>query len=147
MSAIAENALIWKLKSVNELRQFVNGRIFPRVAPEGSNKTPYIIIDRPPGQENPQLARGPSDLIKTPMTIYCVGKDYLESRTVGRLIKPAINPPNVTGSVQWNGTWIDHCVVTQTYEASAPPQVADEIGYPIEAIDCVLFHLDCDSAG
>ena len=147
MSAIAENALIWKLKSVNAINTAVGGRIYPRIAPEGSSKTPYIIIDRPPGQVISQLSNGPASLIKTPMTILCIGATYLESRTIGRLIPAAINPTGVTGSVQWNSTWVDHCTCSQTYEADAPPQMADEIGWPIEAIDVMLFHLDCDSAG
>lgn len=145
MSAIPENALIWKLKSVNAISALVAARIFPRVAPEGS-KTPYIVVDRPPGQENPQLLAGPSSLLKTPMVIYCVGATYKESRDLARLIKPAINPSSVTSSVQWNGTWVDHCIVGQTYEASEPPKMGDEIGYPIEAVDVVMWHLDCDSS-
>lgn len=149
MSGIPEAALCWKLKSVNAINNAATGGIYPRIAPE-KKAPPYIIVDRPPGQERPQLASGPAQLIKTPMTIYCVGSQlggYLESRAIARLIPPQINPSGVTGSVQWNGTWIDHCTCSQTYEASAPPNVADEIGYPIEAIDIVLFHFECDSNG
>lgn len=143
MSGVAEAAMIWKLKSVNAISALVGARIYPRISPQESGKTPYIIIDRPPGQQNPQTSQGPAQLIITPLTIYCIGATYQESRNVGALIKPAINPNGFTGSVQWNGTWIDHCTVSQTYEASAPPAVADEVGYPIEAVDCVLFHFDC----
>lgn len=148
MSGIAEAAVVWKLKSANTN---AGTRAFPRIAPEGSNKTPYLIVDRPPGQQNPQISTGPSFLKITPMTVYCVCDEksggYIASRALGRQVEAALNPSNVTGSVQWNGTWIDHCVVTQTYEASAPPQLADEVGWPIEAIDIVLYHLNCDSSG
>lgn len=147
VSGIPENALIWKLKSVNAINTAVSGNIFPRSRPETSTATKYIIVDRPPGQLNPQLANGPQTLIKTPLTIYCWAPTYEASRAIARLIKPAINPSGVTGSVQWNGTSVDHCIVGQTYEASAPPAEGDEIGRPCEAIDIVLYHLDCDSSG
>lgn len=150
MSGIPEAAVIWKLKSVNAINSLVNGNIFPRIAKQGT-KPPYIIIDRPPGQMNAQMANGPSQLVKTPLTIFCVGLaesgGYTQSRAIARLIPPQLNPNGVTGSVQWNGTWIDHCTVSQTYEASQPPNVGDELGYPIEAIDIVLFHFECDSNG
>ena len=149
VSGIPEAAIVWKLKSVNAITALVGTRIYPRIAPEGS-LYPFIVVDRPPGQSNPQTASGPASLIITPMTIYCVANEkaggYEKSRAVGRLIKPALNPTGVTGSVIWNGTIIDHCTVSQTYEASAPPQLADEVGWPSEAVDIELFHLDCDSS-
>lgn len=147
VSGIPEKALIWKLKSVNAINSAVSGNIFPRNKPEKSTASKYLIVDRTPGQTNPQLANGPSSLIKTPMTIYCYAPDYDTSRVIARLIKPAINPASVTGSVQWNGTWIDHVTVVQTYEASEPPRAGDEVGYPCEAIDIVMHHFDCDSSG
>lgn len=146
MSGIPEAAIIWKLKSVNAINSAVNGQIFPRIAPEKA-PYPYIIVDRPPGQSNPQTSTGPAQLVKTPITIYVVGQTYSQSRSIARLLPSQLNPNGFTGSVQWNGTWIDHCTVNQTYEASGPPQVADEIGYPIEAIDITVFHFECDSNG
>lgn len=147
MSAIAENALIWKLKSVNTITAITSTRIYPRMAPESSTKTPYIVIDRPPGQEITQTISGPSTLTKTPMVIYCIGVSYKESRDLARVVQTAISATGVTGSVQWNSTWVDHLIVSQTYEASEPPKLADEIGYPIEAIDVMMWHMNCDSSG
>jgi hypothetical protein len=149
VSAIPENAIIWKLKSINAITAIVGTRIFPRMAKQGTLR-PYIIVDRTPGQVIPQFSSGPSQLNKTPLTIYCIGSQtggYKESRDIGRLVQSSINPAGVTGSVQWNGTWIDHCWVIQTYDSSSPPVEGDEVGFPIEAIDCLLFHLNCDSAG
>lgn len=152
MSAIAEAAIIWKLKSVNAVSNAATGGIYPRIAPEGTI-APYIIVDRTPGQIRSQTARGPGALHNTPMTIFCVGKSdatgggYKQSRDLCRLVEAAINPSGVTGSVSWNGTSVDHCSVLQTYDASVDPKTADEVGYPVEALDCVLFHLNCDSTG
>lgn len=148
MSGIPEAAVAWKLKSANTN---AGTRVYPRMAPEVGNKTPYIIIDRPPGQQIQQTLSGPAQLIVTPLTIMCVcdeaGGGYIASRALGRQVQAALNSSGATGSVQWNGTWIDHCIVTQTYEASAPPQLGDEVGWPIEAVDIVLYHLNCDSSG
>jgi hypothetical protein len=139
VSGVAESALVWKLKSANTN---AGTRVYPRIAPQESNKYPYIIIDRPPGQENPQTAQGPASVIRTPLTVYCVGETYQQSRDLAAQIKPAINPSGFTSSVKWNNIWIDHCTVSSTYDASGSPIFGDEVGFPIEAVECVLFYLE-----
>lgn len=145
---IAASAVVWKLKSVNAITDIVSTRIYPGKAPEGA-RLPYICIDRPPGQESiGRTAQGQGSIEKTPITVYCFSdKDTGGLNQAGQivaLVRSNLCPATgVTGSVQWNGTWIDHCTGKGQYAHIENPQEGDEVGWRAMAIDIDVFHLNC----
>ena len=147
---IAAAAVVWKLKSVNAITAIVGTRIYPCRAPQGAT-LPYLIVDRPPGQQNLALtSQGSGSLRRTPIAVYCFAdKDTGGVKQAGdlmALVDPAIAPTSgVTGSVQWNGTWIDHCTVNDTYAHIEAPVQAEEVGWRsmVGAFD--VWHLNCTS--
>lgn len=145
---IASSAVVWKLKSVNAITAIVSTRIYPGAAPEGAT-LPYIIVDRPPGQVSlGRTSQGQGGIEKTPVTVFCFAdRDTGGLKQAGQiveLVRSNLCPASgVTASVQWNGTWIDHCVGNGQYQHLEKPQEGDEVGWRAMAIDIDVYHLNC----
>jgi len=139
VSAIAEAAIIWKLKQTSAVTALVGQRIYPRIAPENDRK-PYIAVLRPPGQTVDHTNNSPIAVARTPLMIACVGETYEQSRSLSDPIAAALDASGWTGSVFWNDTEIASCFQGGTYDQSTFPQVADEIGFPVEFITFELEH-------
>lgn len=145
---IAASAVVWKLKSVNAITAIVGTRIYPCRAPEGAT-LPYLIVDRPPGQQNiGATAQGKGSIRKSPVMVYCFSdRDTGGIKQAGdleKLVNDAIVPVSgVTGSVQWNGTWIDHCMTNDSYAHIENPQEADEVGWRAMVGSFDVYHLNC----
>ena len=141
MSAVAETALIAKLKATSSVTTLVGQRVFPRIAPEGADK-PYIVVQRPPGEKRKQQTNKRSKFVQTPMSLACVGSTYESSRAVSDAVVDAVNPTSAwTGSATWGTLAVDHCSVVETYDRSGNPQLADEIGFPVEFVEVDLFYV------
>lgn len=140
MSGVAESAVIAKLKSVAGVSALVAARIFPQLAPQDTEK-PYLVVMRPEGQENECLATGQlTGVSRTPIIVACVGVTYLESRSLSAPVIAALVPPSTTGSATWNGIEIGSCTLDDTFDRSTLPQLADEIGFPVEFVNLNLEH-------
>lgn len=145
---IAVSAVVWKLKSVNAITAIVSTRIYPGRAPQGA-ALPYIIVDNPPGQQNiGQTGQGSGNLRKTPLMVMCFSdKDtggLKQAGEISALVEVALAPVSgVTGSVQWNGTWIDHTTLGESYQHIEDPQEGDEVGWRSMAVPVTVFHMNC----
>jgi len=141
MSAVAETAMIAKLKATSAVTTLVGQRVFQRIAPEGAEK-PFIVVTRPPGEKRTQLTNKRSNFHKTPMSLACVGNTYESSRQVSDAVVAVVNPTSAwTGSATWGTLAVDHCEVIETYDRSGNPRLADEIGAPVEFIELDLFYV------
>lgn len=113
---IAAGAVVWKLKSVNAITAIVGQRIYPGRAPQNT-PLPYIVVDRPPGQQNlGQTSQGSGKFRKSPVVVYCFAdKDsggITQAETIRALVEPALAPSSgVVGTVTWNSISIDHVTV------------------------------------
>lgn len=144
------SAVIAKLLATAAVTDLVGQRVYPRIAPptalerdDGETTfNPYIVVRRPAGNNiTHRLARRDS-FRKTPLTVYCMACDHLTACRVADVVMDALDPTasDQTGSQTWGAYSVDHCEVMDHYDASTDPQLADEIGFPIEAIDINLFH-------
>ncbi len=142
MSNVAENAIIAKLLGTTGVTALVGTRIYPRIAPQGDNggAKPYLIVLRPEGQENGQMASGRYGVAHTPIIVACVGETYDQSRTLSPAVVTALNPPGWTGSQAWGTTEVAGCQLDDTFDRSSLPQLADEIGAPVEFVAFDLEH-------
>ena len=139
MSAVAESAVIAKLKTVSGVTDLVASRIFPQIAPQDMAK-PYLVVMRPEGQENIQTSGGSYPVSFTPIIIACVGATYLESRSLSQPVITALNPTSKTASETWGGIEVAACQVDDTFDRSTFPMLADEIGFPVEFVAFQLNH-------
>lgn len=145
---IAASAVVWKLKSVSAINSVVSTRIYPGRAPQGAT-LPYICVDRPPGQvPQAKFSTGTGSLRKTPVSVFCFGDQTTggikQAGELVELVRAALCPTSgVTASVQWNGTWIDHCTDNGSYEHIENPQDGGEVGWRAMAIDIDVFHMNC----
>lgn len=145
---IATAAVVWKLKSVNTITAIVGTRIYPCRAPQGAD-LPYIIVDHPPGQTSlAAYSQGQGAIRKTPLVIYCYAdKDtggIKQADDIAQLVDAAIAPVSgFASSVQWNGTWIDHCVVNDHYAHIESPQEGEEVGWRAMIVSTDVYHLNC----
>ena len=139
MSATPEAAVIWKLKQTAAVTNLVGERIYPRLVPQ-NDKKPYLAVLRPPGQETGHTNNSQIPVARTPLMIACVGETYEQSRSLSDPVSAALDPDGWDGSVIWNDTEIASCFQGGTYDQSTFPQVADEIGYPVEFITFELEH-------
>jgi hypothetical protein len=148
MGMIAASAVVWKLKSVGAITALVGTRIFPGKAPPGA-AYPYICVDRAPGQVSlGDHSRGQGSLYKSPVTAFCFAErdtgGIKQAGTIIELVRTHLCPTSsVTGWVEWNSTWIDHCTAKGQYEASVDPKEGDEVGWRAMALDVDVFHLNC----
>ncbi len=89
------------------------------------------------------------DLVKTKLTVNCyteaTASGYAKAQVLAGLVRVSINPTGVNGSVIWNSTVIDHCVVSQIYDNSINPKNADEFGFPCASVDVTMFWMECQS--
>jgi hypothetical protein len=127
-----ENAVIAKLLATTAITNLVGQRVYPRIAPQKEAK-PYLIVLRPEGQVNTQLASGLYTVSWTPIVVACVGNTYNESRTLSGPVTATLNPPGWTGSQTWGSTEV-------AFDQSTLPQLADEIGAPVEFVAFDLEH-------
>jgi len=134
-----ENAVIAKLLATTAITDLVGQRIYPRIAPQKESK-PYLIVLRPEGQVNTQLASGLYPVSWTPIVVACVGNTYNESRTLSGPVTAALNPSGWTGSQTWGSTEVASCQLNDTFDQSTLPQLADEIGAPVEFVAFDLEH-------
>ena len=141
MSAIPETAVIAKLKATSAVTALVSTRIYPRIAPQDASM-PYIVVTRPSGETRPQRANKPTTFCVTPMSVFCVAETYQASRDVSTQAVLSLQPNTAnTGSATWGAVAVDHCTVLGTHDGSGNPQLADEIGFPVEIVEIDLFHL------
>ena len=139
MSDVAESAVIARLKSVTGVTALVGQRIYPRLA-EPTAEKPYLVILRPEGQENQGTYKGLTGVSRTPIIVCCVGSTYIESRSLSQPVIEATVPASATGSATWGGTEIGSCTLDETFDRSTLPQLADEIGFPVEFVTLELEH-------
>jgi hypothetical protein len=139
MSGIAESAVIARLKAVSGVSDLVAARVFPHIAPQATDK-PYLIVMRPEGQINEGTAKGLTGVSRTPIIVACVGESYIESRSLAAPVVAALVPASPTGSATWNGTEIGSCQLEDSFDRSTFPQLADEIGCPVEFVTFDLEH-------
>jgi hypothetical protein len=141
-AAAAELAISSKLKATAAVTAYVSQRVYTRIAKEGETK-PYIVITHPAGERREHTANSRSKFRKTPLSIRCVATTYLEAAQIADAVVDAIDSAStaVTGSQTWGGVSVDHCVVLDNYDASDQPQLGDEIGFPVEAVELDLFHI------
>ena len=139
MSAVAEAAIIWQLKNSSDVTSIVGQRIYPRIAPQESAK-PYLIVMRPPGQETGHTNNAQIAVARTPIVVACVGSTYEESRSCSNPVSSALDPNGWDGSKFWNGTEVASCMQGETFDHSIFPQLADEIGFPVEFVTFELEH-------
>ena len=142
MSNVAEKSVIAKLLSESSITGLVGTRVYPRLAPQGSDggAKPYLIVLRPEGQENPTASTGLTGVSFTPIIIACVGADYDESRTLSQPVIDVLSPSGWNGSQTWGTTQVGSCQLNDTFDRSSLPQLADEIGAPVEFIAFDLEH-------
>ena len=140
--AAAETAVAAKLKATAAITALVSQRVYARIAPEGETK-PYIVIVHPQGETRNRTANRRDIFRKTPLTLRCVADTYLEAATVANTVIDTLDSSStaVTGSQTWGGVSVDHCAVMDNYDASDQPQLGDEIGFPVEAVELNLFHI------
>ena len=134
-----ENAVIAKLLATTAITNLVGQRVYPRIAPQKEAK-PYLIVLRPEGQINTQLASGLYPVSWTPIVVACVGNTYNESRTLSGPVTATLNPPGWAGSQTWGSTEVASCQLNDTFDQSTLPQLADEIGAPVEFVAFDLEH-------
>lgn len=139
MSNTAEVAVIAKLLSVSGVTNLVSTRIYPRLAPQTEAK-PYLIVLRPEGQQNPMTSTGLTGVSFTPIVIACVGATYDESRSLSGPVVAALCPSSWIGSQTWGSTQVGSCQLNDTFDQSTLPQLADEIGAPVEFVAFDLEH-------
>jgi hypothetical protein len=139
MSAVAESAVIWKLKQSSAVTAIVGDRIYPRISAQGATK-PYLIVMRPPGQQTGHTNNSQIPVARTPLIVACVGSTYEESRACSDPVSAALDPNGWTGSQFWNSTEVASCMQGETFDHSGIPELADEIGFPIEFITFELEH-------
>lgn len=139
MSDVAESAVIARLKAVTGVTDLVEQRIYPRLAEQTAEK-PYLVVMRPEGQENPGTYRGLTGVSRTPIVVCCVGSTYIESRSLSQPVIEALVPASTTGSATWGGTEVGSCSLDETFDRSSLPQLADEIGFPVEFVTFELEH-------
>jgi hypothetical protein len=139
MSSIAEAAIIWQLKQSTPVTAIVGNRIYPRLAPQGEEK-PYLIVMRPPGQQTGHTNNAQIAVARTPIIVACVGDTYEQSRSPSDAISAALDPNDWTGSKFWNNTEVASCMQGETFDHSGMPQLADEIGFPVEFITFEIEH-------
>lgn len=142
MSDVAENAVIKKLLATAGITALVDTRVYPRIAPQGhdAGAKPFLLVLRPEGQVNTQLASGLHPVSFTPIIVACVGETYDESRSLSPAVVAALCPASWTGSETWGGTEVAACQLDDTFDRSSLPQLADEIGAPVEFIALNLNH-------
>ena len=70
----------------------------------------------------------------------CVGATYDESRSLSGPVVAALNPANRVGSETWGGVEVAACQLADTFDRSSFPQLADEIGAPVEFVAFDLNH-------
>jgi len=148
MSKVAENAVIAKLLATADVIALVGRRIYPRMAPQGKDggQTPYIVVLRPEGQVNGQCSSGLYGVSHTPIFVACVGETYDESRSLSPVVVRALSPRGWTGSQVWGGVEVASCQLDDTFDRSSFPQLADEIGAPVEFVAFDLEHSTEDQA-
>ncbi len=139
MSAVAETAVIERLKDVSGVTDLVGERIYPRIAPQGADK-PYLIVMRPEGQTNQRVSGGLLGVSFTPIVVACVGVSYIESRSLSGPVVTALDPPSQVGSMTWGTTEVAACQLDDTFDSSTMPQLADEIGFPVEFVAFNMNH-------
>lgn len=134
--------MVAKLKATLGVTAVTGSRIYPRLAPQSVSK-PYIVVMRPSGEERRQQTTKRHNFVKTPLTVACVADTYEASRTLALAVTNAVDPrTSVTASSTWGSVTVDHCSVVQTFDHSGNPQLADEIGAPVEFVDVDLFYLE-----
>lgn len=139
MSDVAENAVIAKLRDTSGVTDIAGERIEPLHNAQNTT-TPRIVVLRPPGQQQTQLNTGLGGVEFTPIIVACVGANYRESRSLSQPVINALCPSNWTGSQTWNSTEIGSCQLDDTFDRSSLPQLADEIGAPVEFVVFMLEH-------
>ena len=139
MSNTAEVAIQAKLLATTAVTNLIDDRVFPHMAPQGCEK-PYLIVMRPEGQVNTQLASGLYGVSFTPIIVACVGNTYHESRTLSPPVIAALNPSGWTGSQTWGGVEVAACQLDDTFDRSSLPMLADEIGAPVEFVAFNMNH-------
>jgi len=142
MANTAEVAVIAKLLDTTAVTDLVHTRIHPRIAPQGADAgaLPHLIVLRPEGQVNTQLSSGLHPVSFTPIIVACVGSTYDESRSLSGPVVAALNPTGWTGSQTWGTTEVAACQLDDTFDRSGLPQLADEIGFPVEFLAFNLNH-------
>lgn len=135
----AEKAVIAKLLATSAVTTLVSTRVYPRIAPQSDPK-PYLIVLRPEGQVNLQTSKGLYGVSVTPIVVCCVGSTYDESRSLSGPVVAALNPSTWTGSETWGTTEVASCQLNDTFDQSTLPQLADEIGAPVEFVAFDLEH-------
>lgn len=138
MSSAPEAAIIWKLQNTSTVTALCGDRIYPREAPQSAAK-PYVIVTRPPGQRQDHTNQQQINVTRTPIAIACVGETYDQSRSLSEPVINALDLVGWTGSVFWNSVEIASCFQNDDFDQSLFPQLADEIGFPIELL---LFDLE-----
>ncbi len=139
MSAIAEAAVIWQLKQSTPVTELVGTRIYPRQAPQDAGK-PFLIVMRPPGQLTGHTNNSQIAVARTPLIVACVGDTYESSRSCSDSVSTALDPNGWTGSKFWDGVEVASCMQGETFDHSGMPQLADEIGFPVEFMTFELEH-------
>lgn len=144
------SAVIAKLLATSAVTTLVGQRVYPRRAPQSvlerhagqTTFDSYIVVRRPSGNASDHRIARRDSFRKTSMTVYCMADDHIKACRVADAVMNALDPATTdqTGSQTWGTYSVDHCRVTDSYDASTDPNMADEIGVPIEAIDLELFH-------
>lgn len=135
----AEKAVIAKLLETSGVTALVSTRVYPRICPQADPK-PYLTVLRPEGQINQQHSTGLSGVSFTPIIVACVGSTYDESRSLSGPVIAALVPSGWTGSQTWGSTEVGSCQLNDTFDQSTLPQLADEIGAPVEFVAFDLEH-------
>ena len=144
------DAVISILQATASVTELVGKRIYPRLAPQsaltrsdgGSLFESYIVVRRPAGEERTRKLSSRDTFRKTPMTVYCMADEHLKACRVADVVMQTLDSTSTsqTGSQSWGSYLIDHCEVIDCYDASMDPSLADEIGFPIEAIEINLYY-------
>ena len=147
-TAAPYTAVIAKLKATSGVTDLVGQHIYPRRGPESvrtrndSNTfAPYIVVRKPQGDNRTQLVNRRDTFRKPPLSIYCFAPTHIAASAVADAVVAAIDDGTTarTGSQTWGAYTVDHCNVTDTYDASTDPSLGDEVDFYCEAIDIQLF--------
>lgn len=126
VTGIIEDGFKAKLDAATAVTALVpTSRIFAYMAPEGTPK-PYIVIRRQGALNTAGHSTGSGGKAMTEVMVLCVGATYLASHQMAVQVEKALHGQRGL----WASEDVRMCFSNGVSDASANPQLADEIGFP-----------------